>query len=210
MRNGRWARYESIAAIFSLLYILFMIVIASISRFETLNSRFFSPVFIPLLWSCSYWLVPYKQKTNYPGKKWLIAAGAIIFFGFQYGQLAADYETWDGVKDAGIPGYTEDQWKYSQTVQFIKKDSLLFRNNYTIYSNAYDAVYFFTGAPGKFLPHKEYKPGIQNFLNNPQCYMIWFDDGDDPDLVNMDFITRVKRMKLVKQFNDGAVYEYDK
>jgi hypothetical protein len=38
--------------------------------------------------------------------------------------------------------------------------------------------------------------------------MVWFDDGENTDLVGMDFITRVKRMKLVKQFDDGAIYEY--
>ncbi len=208
--NGRWSTFEDIALIFSLLYILFMIVIASISRFETLNSRFFSPVFIPLIWSCSSWLAYGNQKRNFSKKKWLIAVGLLIFLCFQYGQLAADYETWDGVKDAGIPGYTEDQWRYSETVQFIKKDSLLYRKNYTIYSNAYDAVYFFTRSPGKFLPHKEYRPGIQKFLGDPHCYVVWFDDGEDPDLVTMNFITHVKKMKLLKQFNDGAVYEYDK
>ena len=209
LRYGRWVTYEDIAQVFSLLYILFMIAIATISRFETLNSRFFSPVFIPLIWSCSSWLVSDNQKRDFSKKKWLIAAGLVIFFSFQYGQLAADYETWDGVKDAGIPGYTEDQWKYSETVQFMEKDSLLYRKNYTIYSNAYDAVYFFTGSPGKFLPHKEYKPGIRKFLDDLHCYVIWFDDGEDADLVNKNFITQVKKMKLLKQFNDGAIYEYN-
>jgi hypothetical protein len=134
----------------------------------------------------------------------------LIFVAFMYGELSADYETWDGVKDAGIPGYTEDQWRYSPTVQFMKNDTMLFRKGYTVYSNAYDAVYFFTGKPGKFLPHKEYKPGIQNFLNDQHCYMVWFTDGEDSDLVGMPFITQVKKMTLVKKFDDGWIYQYDK
>jgi hypothetical protein len=39
--------------------------------------------------------------------------------------------------------------------------------------------------------------------------MVWFTDGENPDLVDLNFITHVKKMKLVKQFNDGAIYEYD-
>jgi hypothetical protein len=39
--------------------------------------------------------------------------------------------------------------------------------------------------------------------------MVWFDDGENPDLVGMDFIINVKKMKPVKQFNDGAIYEYN-
>ena len=206
LRHRRLATYENMAACFSLFYILFMVVIASISRFETLNSRFLSPAFIPLIWACSSWIAPLSQRTSLLKKKWLMALGVVIFLSFQYGQLAADYETWDGVKDAGIPGYTEDQWKYSETVRFIQKDSLPFQKGYTIYSNAYDAVYFFTGRPGKFLPPKEFYPGVQQFLNDRHCYLVWFNDGDNPDLLGMDFIINIKKMKLLKQFNDGAIY----
>ena len=92
----------------------------------------------------------------------------------------------------------------------MKQDSLLFAKNYTVYSNAYDAVYFFTGKPGKYLPHKEYKPGIENFLNDHHCYVIWFDDGEDADLVDKNLLLNVKKMTLLKQFSDGAVYGYDK
>jgi len=209
IKNKRLVTYEDIAAAFSLIYLLFMIVVASLSRFETLNSRFLSPVFILLIWSISSRIPLLVQKTGFSKKKWVIVTGIIIFLGFQYGQLAADYETWDGVKDAGIPGYTEDQWRYSETVQFIQKDSLPFQQGYTIYSDANDAIYFFTGRQGRFLPHKEYKPGIQEFLNDHHCYVVWFDDGENPDFVDKNFIMNTKKMKLVKQFSDGAIYEYD-
>jgi len=154
-------------------------------------------------------LVPLARRSKLPARKWSLAAlGAFMFAGFQYNQLAADAETWDGVKDAGIPGYTEDQWTKSETVQFIKNDALPFKKNYTIYSDAYDAIYWFTGKPGKFLPPREYKPAVKDFLNDPHCYLVWFNDGENFDLVDLNFIIHVKKMKLVKQFNDGAIYEY--
>ncbi len=210
LRRGRIGGYETMAAAFALFYILFMIVIATISRFETLNSRFLTPAFIPLLWSGSYWLVPLSKQGNTLVKKWSLAAlGLFMLISFQYKQFAADAETWDGVKDAGIPGYTEDQWTKSETVQFVQKDLLPFKKNYTIYSDAYDAIYWFTGRPGKFLPAREYEPGVKEFLNDPRCYMVWFNDGKNADLIDLNFITRVKKMKLVKKFNDGAIYEFD-
>jgi hypothetical protein len=199
--------YVGMAAVFSVIYILFMIVTASISRYETLNSRFMSPVFIPLLWCGSNWVISLTSQSKPSVKKWRVILGLILFLGFQYNQLNADNETWDGVKDAGIPGYTEDQWTKSETVLFIQKDSLPFQKNFTIYSNAYDAVYFFTGRPGKFLPHKESPEETRQFLSDHHCYVVWFDDGENFDLVHKDFITRVKRMKLVQEFNDGAIYE---
>jgi hypothetical protein len=209
IRDRRLITYENISVAFALFYLCFMIIIASISRFETLDSRFLSPAFIPLLWSCSNWIVSLRKKLNPVKKKWIVILGTLIFLCFQYGQLAADYETWDGVKDAGIPGYTEDQWRYSPTILYIQKDSLPFKKGYTIYSDAYDAVYFFTGRPGKFLPNKENKSKVQEFLKDPHCYMIWFNDGENADLAGMDFITQVKKMRLIKQFDDGAIYQYN-
>jgi len=206
----RITSYESMSAVFSLVYILFMIIIASVSRFEELNSRFFSPVFILLIWNCSSWIASSTKKISFLNKKIITALNICIFLVFMYGQLSANYETWDGVKDAGIPGYTEDQWKFSQTVNFIEKSPFLFRKGYSVYSDATDAVYFFTHRLGKFLPHKEDKNGIESFLADQHCYVVWFNDGEDSDLVGIDFITQVKKMKLLKQFDDGAIYEFDK
>ncbi|MEO6548366.1 MAG: hypothetical protein ABIN94_10215 [Ferruginibacter sp.] len=205
----RLADFGSIAAFFSLLYILFMMVVSSISRFEILNSRLLSPLFIPLVFVGSHSLLVIAEKVKKWNRRWVVLAAAFIFISFQYNQLSADYETWDGVKDAGIPGYTEDQWKQSPTVQFIQKDSLPFQKGFIIYSNAYDAIFFFTGRPGKFLPHKEFDNEVKDFLNDPNCYLVWFMDGENDDLVGLDFIKNIKKMKLVKQFADGAIYRYD-
>jgi hypothetical protein len=208
LQKKRLTAYEHMATFFSLFHIIFMVVTASISRFETLNSRFMSPVIIPLLWSCSYWMPAVYSRAVKRQKKWMLLLSLFIFCGFQYQQLAADYETWDGVKDAGIPGYTEDQWRYSPTVLFIQKDSLPFQKGYTIYSDANDAIYFFTKREGKFLPHREDKHGIRQFLKDPHCYVVWFDDGDNPDLVSREFLLKVKKMKLLWQFADGSIYGY--
>jgi hypothetical protein len=208
LSKRRIADFLAMSAAFSLLYILFMLVTATFSRFEELNSRFMSPVFIPLLWCGSYWLAASSQQVKPHFKKWLVLAGLAIFICFQYNQLSIDYETWDEVKDDGIPGYTEDDWKFSDTVQFIEGDSLPFKKNYTIYSDAPDAVYFFTGRQAKYLPHKEFGNEVQQFLNDPHCYLVWFSTEEDFDLVQLNFINQTKRMKLVKKFSDGAIYEY--
>ncbi|MCW3091285.1 MAG: hypothetical protein JWP81_2354 [Ferruginibacter sp.] len=209
LQKRRLATYGNMAAFFSLIYLVFMVMVSSISRFEILNSRLIAPIFIPLVWVVGVWIIPVAEKVSRASKKWITVTGILLFASFQYNQLAADYETWDGVKDAGIPGYTEDQWRLSPTVQFIQKDSLPFQKDHTIWSNAYDAIYFFTGRPGKFLPHKEFSNEVNDFLNDHHCYMVWFDDGVNDDLVGLDFITRVKKMKLLKQFSDGAIYGYD-
>jgi hypothetical protein len=208
-RNKRVATYEAIAGSFALVYLVFIVTIASISRFETLNSRFLAPAFIPLVWGCTCWITKLHVCIPGSGKKWIAVLGAIVFLSFQYGQLSADAETWEGVKDAGIPGYTEDSWRYSETIQFIQKDSLPFKQGYTVYSNANDAVYFFTGRDGKFLPRKDRELDVQEFLQCSQCYVVLFEIEETPDNYHIDLVTRVKKMKLLKQFSDGAIYGSD-
>jgi hypothetical protein len=197
--------YPGILAVFSLVYILFIIVMATLSRFEPLNSRFFSPVYIPLLVSGSSWMPATIQNKKRNIKTLWISFGLLILLLFQYSQLSADYETWDGVKDAGIPGYTEDSWIYGTTVQYIQqhRDDL---QKMTVYSDAADAVYFFTGIKGKFLPHKEFTDEKKIFLNTSGCYVVWFNDGENPDLISKNFILSVKKMKVYKELDDGVIF----
>lgn len=197
----------NLSAAFSLIYILFMVTMATISRQEDLNSRFLTPAFIPLLWSGSNWIVSSYQQTK---KAFLMIIGVILFLCFQYNQLKADAENWDGIKDAGIPGYTEDPWRYSETVLYIQKNISSFQKDFTIYSDAPGAVYFFTARPGLLLPHKDSKEEQEEFLNDDECYVIWFNDGKDNDVIERSFITDVKRMKLIKQLSDGEIYMTDK
>ena len=67
-------------------------------------------------------------------------------------QLAADYEYYDGVKDAGVPGYREDPFVQSEIVQFVEKNKSIFDPRLPIYSNAGEAVYFVSGLPARQLP----------------------------------------------------------
>jgi len=192
--------YENSAVLFFILYALFMIASASLSRYEPLSNRLLSPLFIPMVWGISSW-IPARLKT-----KWLIIPVLLLYGSFQFYQLKADYETWDGVKDAGIPGYTEDQWKQSPTILYLQQDSTLFNSEYSMYSNAADAVYFFFRQPAQSLPHNEFALEKKRFLSSQHSMVIWFNDGDNPDLVNKEFITGVKKMILYKEFEDGSIY----
>ena len=207
LRNKIIVGYVDLSAVFSLIYILFMIVMASISRQEDLNSRFLTPVFIPLLWCGSSWIISSYQRSK---KILFVIVGVILFLCFQYNQLKADAENWDGIKDAGIPGYTEDPWRYSETVQYIQKNLALFQKDFTIYSDAPGAVYFFTGRPGLLLPHKDSKEEQQEFLEDNKCYVVWFKQGKDNDVIDESFLTVIKKMRPINQFNDGTIYISDK
>lgn len=124
---------------------------------------------------------------------------------FQAGQLAADYENWDGIKDAGIPGYTEDEWAKSSIVQFIQKNKQIFGFD-TIYSDANDAFYFYTGLPCKFLPHKESGVELKLFKNKSAKWIVWFNAGENADLIDLKYLQENENLRPAWKFEDGAIY----
>jgi hypothetical protein len=205
-KHFRINAYETIAAAFSVVYPLFMMLSATISRYEQFTNRLLSPLFIPLIWTISWWLPWQAGRLAARQRKWIIAMAVLITIGFQYNQLATDYETYDGVKDAGIPGYTEDPFPQSGIVQFIRKNTGLFKPGYTIYSNAGDAVYFFTGLYSDLLPQKVFPQEVERYYAEQRDYLVWFNDVDNPDLVALQDILKHKKMTLIRQFDEGAVY----
>jgi hypothetical protein len=201
--------YESVATSFGFAYSVFIIVSATVSRYQQLNSRLLCPLFIPFVWTISYWFVPIIEKIIPSRRIWIVMIGIFCAVGFQYNQWLADYETWDGVKDAGVPGYTEEPFPKSQIVGFIKKNIAQLTSGGSIYSNAADAVYFFTGLPAYLLPQKAFPKHIDRYYEEGAHWLIWFNDVDDPDEIGLKEILQHKKVTVIGQFPDGAVYRIE-
>ncbi|MDR3716552.1 MAG: hypothetical protein P4L51_27415 [Puia sp.] len=212
---GFWS-YENMATVFFIVYFLFILLSATFSRFQTLNSRLLSPLFIPWVLGASSWVPSlFRQLATGRRRRWRIPAliAALLAAGcFLWGQKQTDAETWDGVKDAGIPGYTEDPWRNSETVKYIRDNKTFFENfskRYTLYSNANDAVWFLLGGlHADMLPHKDFKNDIAEFLAEKTFYVFWFNDASNPDLLTIPFISSHVRMVEEHHFEDGAVYKF--
>ena len=202
--------YESIASAICVVYTSFMLLSATVSRYEQFTNRLLSPLFIPLLWSMSYWFPSFANKFTLIKRAGIIGLGLLLMAVFQNYQLAADYETYDGVKDAGIPGYTEDPFPQLDIVVFMQKNNNIFKRKYAVYSNAGDAFYFFTGKPGQLLPQVVFPEDVQKFYDENHLYVVWFNDVNNPDLLSLQNILANKKMTLVQQFNSGAIYVYEK
>jgi len=205
-RRKNQRRYEYIVAAIGLFYCLFMLVSATLSRYEQFTSRLLSPMFIPMIWCAGFWVPSFAARRGRTGKRLFLSAATLAAAVLLTVQLSADYETWDGVKDAGIPGYFEDPFPQSEIVQFIENYKGSFRSGYPIYSNAADAVYLFTGLPAKLLPQDVFPIEIRKYYQEKSDYLIWFNDVDNPDLLDEQSAIRNKGMILIKKCPDGAVY----
>ncbi|HEY8734372.1 MAG TPA: hypothetical protein VIL90_07380 [Puia sp.] len=201
---------EYVIAVTGFIYCAFMLFSYSVTRYEPFTSRLVSPAFIPLLWSLSSWIPGYMEKKSYP-MKWVIGVPAFMLAAwFLNRELAADWEYYDGVKDAGIPGYREDPFMKSEIVQFLDKNKKSFDPRFPIYSNAGDAVYFITGLPARQLPFNDFPKKVQAYYtgsndHRPE-YLVWFQSEEDSQMPGLAVILKNKEMVLVKQLPDGAVY----
>jgi hypothetical protein len=198
--------YIVILSCFSIVYGLFMLFIASVSRFETLSSRLISPIYIPLMVVLINWIATFIRSKLGWWKRG-IAVFVAILFGLQaqhHYQLHA--AAWEGIGYAGIPGYTEDQWTNSAMIQYLKKE---YRNySSPIYSNANDAIYFLTTKQAFPLPHKHLPEEINLLMKHPSFYLVWFNDGQNNDLINLRFILQQKKLKCQWKFEDGTIYYF--
>ncbi len=205
-RRKKRRRYEYILAATGLFYCLFMLASASISRYEQFTSRLLSPMFIPLIWSMSFWLPSLLARKRNPIRFIYLGVALCIAGFFQYIQLSEAYETYDGVKDAGIPGYTEDPFPQSEIVRFIEQYKLQFKPGYQIFSNAGDAFYFFTGLSAKLLPQRVFPDQIRKYYQRKNDYLIWFNDVENPDLIDEKSAVQNKSMVLIRKFPTGDVF----
>jgi hypothetical protein len=198
--------YENIIICFTLVYGLFILIIASISRFERMNSRLLSPMFIPLLLSFTCW-VPDLIKYIRFGKKWLLAIPFVLaMLAFEYKILKVDLETWDAFREYGIPGYTDDDWNKSDFIVFLKKHQHIFKPGYPIYSDADEAVYMFTGMHSTLLPHKFFAKDVAKLYQQKRFYIIDFKKLESAELVSIKEIQQHKTLTRLYDFTDGAVY----
>lgn len=195
-----------IATVFAFVYTTFMVVIATISRFEMLDSRFFSPAFIPMLFMLAYWLNELVVASKRWFKTLFVCTSILIAVFFIWTEFNSSFSSYSDIKDYGIPGYTDDDWRLSPTIQYLQANAGNFRSDYEIYSNGNDAVFFFTNHLAQQLPHKQFPNDVKEFYNDDHFYLIWINLSDNNDYITLKEVLQHKPLKLVKRFPDGAIY----
>jgi hypothetical protein len=202
-------RYEVIAVAFTFVYGAFIIISSTLSRYERINTRLLAPFFITLLFSCTYWTIGFVRNRNVYVRYALTIVFSVLILAFSYMQLQEDMQRYDDENDYGVPGYTDDSWNKSQFAAYLKKDTSIFKPGIPIYSDANEALYFTSGMSVKLLPHRYFKNTIQNFYHLKQFYLVWFKDMDNPELISLKDVLKVKHLTKLKEFPEGAIYLCD-
>lgn len=205
--------YENLAITFSLVYGLFIILSSTFSRYERINSRLLSPLYITALWGYTSWVLLWLKSINAKRTRMIVGGIlTILMLGFIGKELHIDYQRYkDQVADNyGAPGYTDSSWQESEFANYLRTiDKKMFDPNVIIYTDAHEAVYFFSGLSSYLVPHKFFKDDMKRFYDTKRYYLIWFDNLENKELINLKDIRKVHELKLIKKFEGGGIYEYN-
>jgi hypothetical protein len=200
--------YEKLAVAFTLMYSIFMLAVATISRFETINNRLLAPFYIPCLLTLSFYIASFfKIAKTGTFKITLIGVIALLTTTtiFQYSDM--DRATYLENKEGGIGGYSDDDWFVtSGLLNYLKSTPSFFASGKPIYSNAAHAVYFKTNHQAQILPERKYVNLVNEFNNMPSQILIWFNNEDNPEVLNLQEVVSTKKLQIIGSFNDGVIY----
>ncbi|MFD2147160.1 hypothetical protein [Mucilaginibacter antarcticus] len=200
---------ETIIIAFAFTYGMFMILLATFSRFERLDSRLLSPMFIPLLIGITAWVPDAIQHIQSKTIKYAVSGiGILLMLAFNSNILKTDLQRYDDEKDYGVPGYADDDWNKSPFAAFLRSNKNLLKTGVPVYTNADEAFYLFTGKPSKLLPHRYFKDDVAKFYATTHYYIIWFKAATNVELIEIKEIQKAHQLNKLHDFEDGAIYEY--
>jgi hypothetical protein len=201
--------FSTLALSYFIVYGGFILFTATVSRFQPLDSRLLSPLFLPWLWGSSNWIPPALKRCSRPWRTWGIALSVVAGICFIIGELHDFRDNWEGIHYAGIPGYTETSWKSSETLAYVKshKDSL--EKAGPVYSDAFEGLWFLADMRSELLPHKDNPEDIRWMMHNAHFTVVWFDDAINWDLIDVDLMRTRKVLVKELRFKDGAIYSFE-
>jgi len=200
--------YEKIAATFSIVFVSFMLVSATLSRYEPINSRLMSPLYIPFLFTLSFYgmsLIEWLESKIFKKiTQWAIYILSLVAL-YEFGVF--DQTNYVEVQEGGIGGYSDDDWAFSPLLKELQVNHSYFQMGQPVYSNASHAVYFYAHENLSILPEKAHPQKVEAFNQLPQNILIWFYNEENFDLLSLEEIKTQKNLTVLKQFKDGIIFQ---
>ena len=200
--------YEKIAATFSIVFVFFMLVSATLSRYEPINSRLMSPLYIPFLFTLGFYGKSVVQYVSHSFLKkittWLLVVFSVVSL-YEFGVY--DQSNFKEVHEGGIGSYSDDDWAFSPLLMELQVNHSYFHMGQPVYSNASHAVYYYTHENLSILPEKAHAQKVEVFNQVPQNILIWFHNEENFDLLSLEEIKMQKKLTVLKQFKDGIIFQ---
>ena len=207
IKDKDYHSFENSVTAFFIVYVSFIILSSTISRYEQINNRLLSAAFLPFLWGITYKVPGWIRALSKKRHKWGLGVICLVIAVAVYADYyAINAENYSYMRETGIPGYTEDCWRQSPTVNYIQHNHSFFNSDSEVYSNHNQAVYFYTNHPVDMVPERAYKSDVQEFNEESPVVIIWFFADPNPDLLTLQEIRRHKTLRPLHTFSDGVIY----
>jgi hypothetical protein len=185
-----------------------MVLSSSFSRFETLDMRLLSPLYLPCVLPFTFvitWLVSKQISWKKYG---LSAFFALLFVIISYGQYQDNCDLYYMAEHNGLPGYAEDRWNNSKLMDYIIQHKERFNKDTRIYSNGNEAVYLFTGLKAEALPNRIINEDNEYFIedNQDEYYLVWVQDNAGPDSLSFKRLLNSDKYILLSNHPEGKIY----
>lgn len=206
-KKADYHSYENSIIAFFIVYVSFIILSSTISRYEQINNRLLSAAFLPFIWGITYkipaWIRALRKKRHKWGIGIITTAIAVAICSNYY---AINTDNYSFMQESGIPGYTEDTWRQSPTIHFIQKNRVYFNPDSMIYSNHNQAVYFYTNYAVDAVPERAYKEDVKMFADESPLVLIWFYNDPNSDILSLKDIRKMKKLQVLHSFSDGTIF----
>jgi hypothetical protein len=207
-KTNRYYNYWNILAVYFIVYALFMVLSSTFSRFETLDMRLLSPLYLPCVLPFTFVITWLISKQSSWKKYGLVAFFSLLFVIISYGQYHDNCDLYDMAEHNGLPGYAEDRWKNSQLIEYITQHKERFNEDTRIYSNGNEAVYLFTGLKAEALPNRIIREDNEYFIadNQEEYYLVWVQDNAGPDSLSFKRLLNSDKYILLSNHPEGQIY----
>ena len=201
--------------IFVIFYSVIIVISSTTTAYDHISSRLLSPIYIPII----YFLFLVADKihqwlaNHLPGilVTALLAIGILLLMRSPY--LNTKYIIEEFINNSGCE-YSCSTWRNSETIRYLIQQKQL-GAQFTLYSNAPEAVYILSNIYSRFSPTKTYYNSPQLYINSKQRFkwqndekicLIWFDNIKRNFLFSIEELQKDKKINTFAQLNDGKIY----
>ena len=195
-----------IQAGYILIYVIFIILLSSVSSLDPVPYRYLAPVFVNficilfcLLEIASEWLSE-RIRIKYFGKT------AVVLLCFVWGlhtvNIAYNYFTFTAINGAG---YSSNGWRLSPILEYIKNNPL----DGKIFSNGPDALYILSEVKAEWIPRHEkgFYDLKKRMIKDGDNYVVWLNHVNwRPYLIDINEISKSLVLINYRPFPDGDIY----
>lgn len=203
--------------IFIVFYSAIIVISSTTTAYDYISNRLLCPINVPIIYilfilfdKIHQWLAKYIPRKLVTA---LFIIGILLMLKYPYRNTK--YFIDDFIDQSGYE-YSSSQWRNSETIKYIIHQQQL-SSDFTLYSNAPEAIYILTNIYSRFSPGKTFYNSPQLYVNQKQrdlwkndkkVCLIWFDKINRNFLFTVDELRKGKQMTQIVNLNDGKIYYF--